>query len=39
MQQISAKKYKTWHDWLGKVIHRELCKKFEFQLHEQGVNI
>ena len=22
--------YKTWHDWVGKVIHWELCKKFKF---------
>ena len=22
--------YKTWHDWMGKVIHWELRKKFEF---------
>ena len=30
MQQIKAKKYETRHDWVGKVIHRELCKKFKF---------
>ena len=24
------KEYKTRHDLVGKVIHRELCKKFEF---------
>ena len=24
------KKYKTRHDWVGKVIHWELCKKFKF---------
>ena len=27
---ISEKKYKTRYDWMGKVIHRELCKKFKF---------
>ena len=26
MQQTSTKKYKTWYDWVGKVIHWELCK-------------
>ena len=25
-----AQKYKTRHDWLEKVIHWEICKKFEF---------
>ena len=24
------KEYRTRHDWVGKVIHRELCKKFKF---------
>ena len=24
------KGYKTRHDWMGKVIHWELCKKFKF---------
>ena len=30
MQQISTKEYKTTHNWVGKVIHWELCKKFKF---------
>ena len=30
MQQISAKEYKIRHDWVGKVIHLEFCKKFKF---------
>ena len=31
MQQISAKiVYKSKHDWVEKVIYRELCKKFKF---------
>ena len=30
MQQISAKEYKSGHDWVGKVIHWELCKKLNF---------
>ena len=24
------KEYKTWHDWVGKVIHWEMCKIFKF---------
>ena len=30
MQYISAKEYKTRHDWVEKVTHWELCKKFNF---------
>ena len=30
MQQTSKKEYKTRHDWVGKVIHRELCEKLKF---------
>ena len=30
MQQISAKKYKTRHDCVEKVIHWELYQKFKF---------
>ena len=30
MQQISTEGYKTRHEWVGKVIHWKLCKKFEF---------
>ena len=30
MQQISEEEYKTRHDWVGKVIHWEMCKKFKF---------
>ena len=25
-----AQEYKSRHNWLGKVIHREMCKKFKF---------
>ena len=28
--KLVQKVYKTRHDWLGKVIHREMRKKFEF---------
>ena len=27
---LEQKEYKTRHDWVGKVIHWELCKKFKF---------
>ena len=26
--KLTHNEYKTRHDWMGKVIHRELCKKF-----------
>ena len=28
--KLAQKEYKTRHDWVGNVIHWELCKKFEF---------
>ena len=28
--KLAQKEYKTRHDWVGKVIHREMCKKFNF---------
>ena len=28
--KLAQKEYKTWHDWVGKVIHWEMCKKFKF---------
>ena len=34
-KQINAKKFKTGHDWVEKVIHLELCKKFKFD-HMNG---
>ena len=27
--KLAQKEYKTRHDWVGKVIHRELCKKLK----------
>ena len=27
---MAQKEYKARHDWVGKVIHREMCKKFKF---------
>ena len=29
---MAQKKYKARHDWVGKAIHREMCKKFKFDL-------
>ena len=28
--QLAQKEYKARHDWVGKVIHWEMCKKFKF---------
>ena len=28
--KLAKKKYKTRHDWMDKVIHWEMCKKFKF---------
>ena len=28
--KLAQKEYKTGHDWVGMVIHWELCKKFKF---------
>ena len=28
--KLAQKEYKAWHDWVGKVIHWEMCKKFKF---------
>ena len=28
--KLAQKEYKIWHDWVGKVIHREMCKKLKF---------
>ena len=28
--KLAQKKYKTRHDWMGKVIRREMCKKLKF---------
>ena len=27
---MAQKEYKARHDWVGKVIHWEMCKKFKF---------
>ena len=28
--KLAQKEYKTRHDWVGKVVHWEMCKKFKF---------
>ena len=28
--KLAQKEYKTSHDWVGKVIHYELCKRLKF---------
>ena len=28
--KLAQKEYMTGHDWVGKVIHSEMCKKFKF---------
>ena len=28
--KLAQKVYKNRHDWMGKVIHWEMCKKFKF---------
>ena len=34
--KLAQKEYKTRHDWVGKVIHWELCKKFKSGLYEHN---
>ena len=34
--KLTRKQYKTRHDWMGKVIHRELCKKLKFDHTNKG---
>ena len=31
MKQAGIKKYKIRHDWVGKVIYWELCKRLKFE--------
>ena len=34
--KLAQKEYKARHDWVGKVIHWEMCRKFQFD-HKQMV--
>ena len=27
--KLTQKKYKSWHEWVGKGFHWELCKRFK----------
>ena len=31
-KRMQQKEYKTWCYWVGKGIHKEMCKKFKFDL-------
>ena len=33
---MQTKEYKTTYDWVGKVIHWELCTKFKFDHTKKG---
>ena len=35
--KLAQKEYKTWHDCVGKMIHRDLCRKFEFDHKTNGI--
>ena len=35
-RKLAQKGYKTRHDWVGKVIHWEMCKKFKFDHTNKG---
>ena len=37
MQEIALKEYKARHDWVGKVILREMCQKFKFDHADNGI--
>ena len=37
--KLTQKEYKTRHDWLGKVIHWELCKKLKFDHTNMRIRI
>ena len=34
-RKLPLKEYKNRHDWVGKVIHWELCKKLKFDYTDQ----
>ena len=35
--KLAQKEYKTRHDWVGKVIHWEMCKKFKSDHTPNGI--
>ena len=36
--KLAQKEYKTRHDWVGKGIHVEMCKKFKFYHIKNGIS-
>ena len=36
-RKLAQKEYKTWQDWVGKVIHWELCKELIFDHRTNGI--
>ena len=34
-RKLAQKEYKTRHDWVGKVIHWEMCKKWKFHYNNK----
>ena len=37
--KLAQNKYKTGHDWFGKVISQELCEKFKFDYMNNMYNL
>ena len=35
--KLAQKEYETGHDWVGKMIHREMCNKFKFNHTKNGI--
>ena len=35
--KLGQKENKTWQDWMGKVIHWELCEKLKFDQTDKSV--
>ena len=35
--KLAQKEYKTSNDWVSKVIHWKMCKKFKFTLQTNGI--
>ena len=39
MQKMVQKEYKNRHEWVGKVIHLELCKRLNFDYATKLLNV
>ena len=35
--KLAQKEYKTRHDWVGKVIHREMTRNFNLTIQTNGI--